>query len=93
MTQNVQEDLLTHVRGFVTTSLGDASLPDDGDIFGTGLANSLFVVQIVVWVERTFDVTVGPGDLEISNFSSIAALTSFLDRKLAQHNRDTKGTV
>ncbi|MFC4908267.1 acyl carrier protein [Actinomadura gamaensis] len=76
------------VRRFVSAHLGGASVDDDEDLFAEGHVNSLFAVQVVMWVERTFDLTVARGDLDIANFRSVEAIADFVDRRngAAEHS-------
>ena len=74
-------DEQTTVRAFVVSHIGHEDVSDDDDLFTTGLVSSLFAVQIVMWVERTFGVPVGPVDLDIDNFRSITAIAGFVRRK------------
>lgn len=67
------------------------TLADDADIFHLGLVDSLFAVQLVMFVENEFSIVAEREDLNIRNFCSIAALTKFVEAKLAQPGR--AGTV
>jgi methoxymalonate biosynthesis acyl carrier protein len=58
-------------------------LADDDDIFQLGFVSSMFAMQLVTFVEHEFDITVENEDLEIEHFRSIAALESFVVRKLS----------
>jgi methoxymalonate biosynthesis acyl carrier protein len=61
--------------------LGD--LGDDGSIFQTKAVNSLFAMQLVLFVEKEFGIRVENEDLELSNFESINAVTRLVARKLS----------
>lgn len=74
---SIQED----VRSYVIDRTGHADVPDDADLFESGLANSLLAVQIVMWLDRTMGVQVTEDELDMRNFSSINAITQFVDRK------------
>jgi methoxymalonate biosynthesis acyl carrier protein len=76
-------EILSSVRTFVTGHTGGEPIGDDVDIFGTGHVSSLFAVQIVMWVERTFDLPVTGDDLDIRNFHSIERITRFVTDRLA----------
>jgi acyl carrier protein len=56
-------------------------LQDDDDIFALGLINSLFAMQMVLWVEKEFGIKVEDEDLDIENFNTINALAGFVERK------------
>ena len=69
--ESVREFLAAHCPG---------ELEDDDDIFALGLVNSLFAMQLVLFVEQEFDVVVEGGDLERDNFRSVHAITALVER-------------
>ena len=60
---------------------------DDDDIFELGLVDSLFAMQLVAFIEKEFYITVERDDLDIANFSSIAALAAFVEAKCQRRDR------
>ena len=79
------EETKAKIRGFISSHLKNADFDSDDDLFAMGLVNSLFAMQLVLFVEREFNTTVENDDLEISNFSSVNAIANFVDSKLAAH--------
>lgn len=75
-TNQVREQL----RDFLRDSLG-MRLSDDDDIFLVGGASSLFAMELVMFMERKFQITLDDSDLERANFSSIDGMASLIDRK------------
>jgi acyl carrier protein len=71
------------VRDFITDHLNGVVVEDDEDLLDGGHVNSLFVVQLVIWLERTFELTVNGGDLDIEHFRSIEAIASFVTQRSA----------
>jgi methoxymalonate biosynthesis acyl carrier protein len=71
------------IRAFIGSHVGEDSVDDGVDLFASGYATSLFAVQLVMWVEQTFDVVVGGEDLDFANFSSVDAVAAFVDGKRA----------
>jgi methoxymalonate biosynthesis acyl carrier protein len=72
-------DTKDRIRAF----LGDrcpGELRDDDDIFETGLANSLFVMQLVLFVEQEFGFVVRNEDLERDNFRSVNTITRLVEQ-------------
>jgi methoxymalonate biosynthesis acyl carrier protein len=65
--------LLRHVRK-------DQIRPDE-DIFAAGYVNSLFALQLITFIEKTFSIRVDDEDLELANFRSITAIDAFVARK------------
>lgn len=69
------------VRNFILSSIFVENLRDDDDLFESGLVNSLFAVQLMTFIEKTFAIEVGPDDLDIKNFQSVDAAADFVLRR------------
>jgi len=54
---------------------------DDDDVFALGIVDSLFALQLVLFVEQDFDLQVDGEDLNLDNFCSINAIASFVESK------------
>jgi len=72
------------IRAFILTSIHIPDLADDDNLFESGIVNSLFAVQLMTFIEKTFAIEVGMDDLEIANFQSIEASAGFVVRKQTQ---------
>jgi methoxymalonate biosynthesis acyl carrier protein len=70
------------IRTFLLPFIQNRSLADEQDMFALGLVNSLFAMQLVLFVEREFAITVENEDLDIANFQSIDAIAHMVSRKL-----------
>jgi acyl carrier protein len=81
-TINAQEIKQT-VRRFILRSVALTRLDDDDDLFESGVVNSLFAVQLMTFIEKTYGIQVAMEDLEIENFKSLNATTAFVVRKKA----------
>jgi acyl carrier protein len=74
-------DVRTRIRSYFGKGIR-APIADDDDIFALGLVNSLFAMQLLAFIEGEFSIVAEREDLNIRNFSSIAALTAFVEAKL-----------
>ena len=72
------------IRAFILASIHIPDLADDENLFESGIVNSLFAVQLMTFIEKTFGIEVGMDDLEIANFKSIEASAGFVIRKQPQ---------
>ena len=70
------------VRAFIARAVGLPPCDDDTNLFEAGYVNSLFAVQLVTYLERTFGLTVESDDLDMANFTSLNATAAFVARKL-----------
>jgi acyl carrier protein len=73
----------TTVRDFIKASCNLPELEDDCDIFETRIANSLFVIELMMFIESEFAVKVTTDDLDLENFNSVKAIERFLELKRA----------
>lgn len=76
MYDTAQAQILEFVRGRYPQMDIDA----DQDIFQLGFVNSLFAMELVMFVEKTFGVTIANDDLRIENFRSADAMAELVDR-------------
>ncbi len=75
------DEYKTQIRSFIMQYIQNSDLKDDDDIFSSGYINSLFAMQLVLFVEKTFKIEIGNDDLRIDNFQTINALAKMLARK------------
>jgi len=74
-------DSRSMIRAFLTRYIRNHALKDDTDIFGGGLVNSLFAMQLIAFLEKEFAITIENRDLKLDNFRSINAMASFIETK------------
>lgn len=71
------------VRAFLSRFFRKHELQDDEDIFALGFVNSLFAMQLVMFIEKEFSVKVENRDLDFANFRSINSIAEFVHAKVA----------
>ena len=71
----------TKIRNFLAKFFQNLELEDNQDIFALGFVNSLFAMQLVLFVEKEFEMKVENEDLDIDNFRTIQAITDLVKRK------------
>lgn len=72
----------SRVRDFLSEAVGQDTLDDETDIFETGVVTSLFAMELVLYVESAFGITVENDDIDLENFSSIQNVANFVESKL-----------
>ena len=72
------------VKGFLLNSIHISELDEDDNLFELGIVNSLFAVQLMTFIEKTFAVEVEMDDLDIENFKSLNAAACFVMKKNGQ---------
>ena len=81
MTAIDEKEIKETVRSFILSSINLPDLKDEDNLFESGIVNSLFAVQLMTFIEKTFAIEVGMDDLDIGNFKSLNATTAFVLRK------------
>jgi acyl carrier protein len=73
----------TILADYITRELGKGRTttvrPDD-DLLGSGVIDSLGILQLVAFVEDQFGIQIPDEDVVLENFQSVAALTQYLDK-------------
>lgn len=76
-------EIKNSIRAFLARFFQNLNLEDDQDIFALGFVNSLFAMQLVLFVEKEFGFHVENDDLNIDNFRSIDAITRLIEGKIS----------
>lgn len=58
-------------------------LQDDEDIFALGFVNSLFAMQLVMFLEKEFGIKIENKDLDFANFRTINKIIELVEKKAA----------
>jgi acyl carrier protein len=81
----VTDDVATAVRGFLVEEVVEdpgVVLTDDATLLD-GLLDSWALMQLIAFLEETFDVSVQPHEVVQQHFGSIGAIVVFVDEKVA----------
>lgn len=82
MELTIQTDAKSSIKEFLQKRLGSGVLfTDEDDIFKLGLVNSLFALELVVFLENKFNIQVENQDLDLRNFNSLNNLEQFIQKK------------
>lgn len=79
------EHIHERTRAFLAKYI-DKPVRDDEDLFATGLVNSLFAMQLVLFVESEFKIQVSNEDLDLDNFRAIQNIGNFVSKKTGASN-------
>lgn len=73
------------IRQFLLVNLlafdEDLKIEDDENIFESGFVDSSFAMQLVIFLEDEFKITITDEDLDLVNFSTINRIVQFVKRK------------
>lgn len=75
-------DERTNIRAFLSKYFHNIDLQDEQDIFALGIVNSLFAMQLVLFVEKEIGMSLANEDLDIDNFRSIHTIAQLIQQKM-----------
>ncbi|MFE6038319.1 acyl carrier protein [Streptomyces sp. NPDC056452] len=68
------------ITAFIGSRYPQADIADTDDIFSLGQINSLFAMELVMFVEKTFAVAIPNEELRIENFRTVEAIADLVGR-------------
>jgi methoxymalonate biosynthesis acyl carrier protein len=77
------DNIKERVRLFLLGFFKNHELTDDENIFASGYVNSLFAMQLIMFLEQEFEIQVDSDDLDLENLETINVITNLVARKLA----------
>lgn len=70
------------IKSFLLRSFRVEDLGDEENFHEKGYANSLFAMQLIMFIENEFDISVENEEMDISNFNTLNHVTDFVASKL-----------
>jgi acyl carrier protein len=78
------EQAKAKLRAFLGRHIGGRVIGDEEQIFASGFVNSMFAMQIILFLEKNFQIAIADEDLELKNFQTINAMVALIERKTGQ---------
>ena len=76
MSEIAKEQIISFIKG----RYPQAEISESEDIFQLGFINSLFAMELVMFVEKSFGVTIPNDELRIDNFRTANSMSDLVDR-------------
>jgi len=75
------EETKVKIKAFLNRFFRKHELQEDEDIFQAGFVNSLFAMQLVMFLEKEFGLRVENKDLDMENFKTVNTIATFIENK------------
>ena len=69
------------LKEYICQSANLTALEDDVELFNEGYVSSLFAIQLMMFIEKEFDIKIRVPDLDMDHFKSINAIADFIKDK------------
>lgn len=77
------KEIKEKIYSFLSGHFGDYQLKDDEDIFETGFINSMFAMQLVLFLEKEFQLSISDDELDFDNFRTINTMVQLIESKVS----------
>ncbi|MGA4722138.1 acyl carrier protein [Fictibacillus nanhaiensis] len=78
------EQIEPKIKKFLSRFFKKYEIQNDEDIFSLGFVNSLFAMQLVLFIEQNFEISVETQDMDLENFRTVNKMIAFVEKKLNQ---------
>lgn len=77
----MKNDVKSMVRKFIQKVTRKQEILDDEDIFQGGIVNSLLTVQLIMFIEKKFQISIDNKDINIDNFRTLNKIEEYIQSK------------
>ena len=74
-------DYKNEIRNYLMKTIKVTDIDDEENLFEKGIVKSLFALQLVTFVEDTFQIRVENFEMDLVNFCSIEEMAKFVKSK------------
>lgn len=75
-----RDEIKQKVIEFLTRSLRNKELGEDENIMELGLVHSLFMIQLIMFIEKNFQVEIDDDDLDMEQIGTVRQIVSLIER-------------
>lgn len=76
----MSDTVSNQILDFITNRFPQSPITESEDIFSLGYINSLFAMELVMFIEKTFGFTVPNEELHIDNFRTAESMAGLVKR-------------
>lgn len=79
----VYDDVKKEVKRFILEEFlpKGYDLKDDEFLFDSGIIDSLGMIKLMTFIEKTFDLIINPSEISIDNFNTIEKIARIVSKK------------
>ncbi|MFK8006477.1 MAG: acyl carrier protein [Saprospiraceae bacterium] len=76
----MEEQIINFIKEDLHNGKSDFELLPDEDLLASGLVESLSMMQLIHFVEETFQIKIPPQDMTIDNFVTVEAIANYVKK-------------
>ncbi len=74
----MRNDILKFIQSDLLNDKGTMDLLPEDDLLSTGLLDSIAIMRLIQYIEKSYEITISPEDMTIENFVSVKAIDTYL---------------
>lgn len=78
---NLAQELREYIINQYIKDNAPEGFNDDYNLIDEGILDSLAIMSLIAWLEKHFSIEFDEGDIVLENFSSVNALSDFVQKK------------
>jgi acyl carrier protein len=82
LTEGIEDRIETFLRTTFRIAADDPGFSRTGDLYENGYVDSVGIVELVAWLEKTFGVAIPESDMLSDDFSSVEGLARIVEGRL-----------
>lgn len=83
----MSEEMVDVVKRYIENELlrdrDDGGIESDENLFTGGLIDSMGIMRLVAFLEKSYDIKIPPADLTPANFMTVEKIAGYLKRLIA----------
>ncbi len=76
----MKDKIIAFLKNEISEDPNEEIDPRD-DLLNSGIVNSMDMIQLVLFIEKEFQLVVSPGDMTVENFTSVESIIDFISKK------------
>lgn len=78
----MNDTILKYIETDLIVSEASFEIDKDDDLLGSGLVDSLGMMKLISFIEKTFKLKIPAEDMVIENFMTVSCITTYLKGKV-----------
>lgn len=76
----IDQTIINYIIDELHGGKADLEVMPDDDLLGSGLVESMGMMNLIQFIEEKFEIKVSPQDMTIENFITVSAMATYVNR-------------
>ena len=76
----MHQTIINYIKEQLHGEQSDLEILPEDDLLGTGLVESMGMMQLLHFIEEEFDLKIPPQDMTVENFMTVEAMVKYIEQ-------------